>query len=160
MGFLDRQLEGLSPGQLKGEVITVDRVVGSIDQFDPEIDHWISGKRPASRRVTNPLLNRRTPLLWNCPTKDSVLELKTGPARQWLKDAFAVSKLSTSTGLLLMASLHLGPGADRLPVGHLRLMEHHFDVVPMLQLRDHRLDVLLACSTQLELPGLIVTIIV
>ena len=59
-----------------------------------------------------------------------------------------------SAGLLFVAALHVGPGPDGLPVGHLGRFQIYFRVIPLLHLGDSDLDVLLPCSRDQELFGL------
>src|SRR5207249_11993029 len=69
---------------------------------------------------------------------------------------FAIAELSAAAGLFFVASLHFRTLRDRLFVGDLRRMQHHFDAVALLQFVDDRFDVYLTRAGQQKLFGLCV----
>ena len=135
-------------------------MVRPVDQLDLKIDHRITSQRATRRRVPNPLLNRRPPLLWNCPTKYPVNKLEAFATWQRRKDTLTISKLAAPACLLLVAPLDLDTPPEGFTVWNLRRMEHHLDVVAIFQFRDDRFDVLLAGTSQLEFTGLLIMIVV
>src|SRR5579863_2491032 len=132
-------------------------MVLAIEQTHPEIDHWISGEITATPGILNAFFHRWTVVVRNRAAEDLVDEVELGAALHRLDLDPAVRELAASAGLLLVAAVTLGGLEDGFPVGNLRLVQDHIDVVAVLELGDGDLDVLLAGSRDEVFVGLGVT---
>src|SRR6185437_3256601 len=108
------------------------------------------------RALDDSLLDRRDEVPRNRPAEDLVHELKALAAWHRLHAEAAVAELPVSAGLLLVPPLHVGFAQNRLPVCHPWRAQLDLDVVPLLQLGDRNLDVLLAAAAEQELLSLLI----
>ena len=90
----------------------------------------------------------------NGAAEDFVGELEAAAAGQGLHADLAVAELAVAAGLLLVAALGLGLGADGFAIGHLGRLEGDFGVVALFEAADDGLDVRLAGAGDEELVGL------
>ena len=67
---------------------------------------------------------------------------------------FAVAELAVAAGLLFVAAVRLGFGADGFEVGNLGRLERDLGVIALFEAADDGLDVRLACAGDQELVGL------
>src|SRR5262245_11003675 len=90
-------------------------MVASVEQGHGHIDHW-EPHRPLLHRVLDALLNRRDPLLRDCPAMDLLLELEAFAATQRpdLDDHVAI--LAMAARLLLVATPLLCRFTDRFTI--------------------------------------------
>src|SRR5262245_48033623 len=116
-------------------------MIRAIDQLHLEIDQRVAGDRSRLRGFDDSFLNSRAKLLRHRTTKDLVFKQETTATRQRFKDALAISELSATTGLLLMATLHFSSLGYRFLVRDLGRMQRYFHAITFLQFFHHCFDV-------------------
>src|SRR5208283_5278993 len=114
-------------------------------------DYGIAGEKAVGRRFHYALLDRGYEVSGNRAAKHFVGKLKLRAAFERLHADPAIAELPMSASLLLVASLDVGPAADRLAIGNLGSVQFHFDAVAFLKTADNHLDVLLSAARQQEL---------
>ena len=88
------------------------------------------------------------------PPKTSLANSKPPPRGMRLHADFAVAELAVAAGLLFVAALGLGLGANGFAVGDLGRLERDFGVIALFEAADDGLDVRLAGAGDEELVGL------
>ena len=119
-------------------------MVRAVHQQHADALHRRAGELAVHHRLLDSLVDRGTEALRDDAADDLVDELVALVARERLEHDVAVAELASSAGLLLVAALGLGLAADRLEVGHPRLVELDVDAEAPLQPVDGDLDVHLA----------------
>ena len=129
-------------------------MIRTVVEHDAEIDHRKSGEVSARRRILDSFFDGRNEVLRNRAAENVVHEFELSAARQRLHLDLAIAVLAVPAGLFLVASLHVGFAANRLPIRNLGRFQIHFGVIALLQLRDDDFDVLLAGARDQKLLGL------
>ena len=129
-------------------------MIRTVIQDNSEINDRKSSQISPRRSVFNAFLNRWNIVLRNRAAENIVHELELGPARQRFHLDFAIAVLAMTAGLFFVASLHVGFAANGLAIRHLRRLQHHFGVIPLLHFGNCDFNVLLPISGNQKFFGL------
>ena len=146
--------EGQAAGHLEGHFVGVDVVITAVVDGGLEVDHRVAGEIAAGGRLDDALFDGGDEVAGDRAAEDFVAELEAAAAGHGLHANLAVAELAVAAGLLLVASLRLGLGADGFAIGHLGGLEGDFGVVALFEAADDGLDVRLARAGDEELVGL------
>ena len=145
--------EGEAAGHLERHFVGVDVVVAAVVDDDLEIDDRVAGEVAAGGGLDDAFFDGRDEVAGDGAAEDFAGELEAAAAGQGLHADFAVAELAVAAGLLLVAAMALGLGADGFAVGDLGSLEGDFGVVALLEARHDGFDVRLAGAGDEELVG-------
>ena len=131
-------------------------MVGAVDEEDADALHRRAGELAVVHRLLDPLVDGRPEALRDHAADDLVHELVADVALDRLDHDRAVAELAASAGLLLVARVRARLLADRLEIGHARLVQLDVDAEAALRALERDLDVHLAHPGEDLLPGLLV----
>ncbi len=106
-------------------------MVGAVEHGHLDVLDRVAGDDTGLHRLDDALLDRRDEAVGDHAALDRVDELEAAAGRQRLDLDVAVAELPAPAGLLLVAAVRLGPGADRLLVGHARRLQVDLDAEPL-----------------------------
>src|SRR5260370_856023 len=101
----------------------------AVEDGDSHVLHREAGERPVRDGLEHALFHRGNELSGDGAALDGVDEFETGASRQWLHAQHHFAELPGAAGLLLVAIMPLGLGADGFPIGDLRWPRHHLELV-------------------------------
>src|ERR1700675_4204945 len=101
----------------------------AVEDGDSHVLHRESGERPVRDDLQDALFHGGHELSGDGAALDGVDELETGASRQWLHAQHHFAELPGAAGLLLVAMMPLGPGADGFPVRDFRWPRHDLELV-------------------------------
>ena len=133
-------------------------MVAAVEDGDLEVDDGVAGEIAARGGFDDSLFDGGNEVARDCAAEDFVGELEAGAARQRLHANFAVAELAVAAGLLFVAAVGLGLGADGFAIGNLGRLERDLGVVALFEAADDGLDVRLAGAGDEELVGLRVAV--
>src|SRR6185369_16220657 len=121
---------------------------------DLEIDHGVAGQVSIGGSVHNALFHSRNEILGDRTSKNFIGELEIAATRERFHLDPAIAELAMTAGLLLVASLNVGPAANGFAIGDLRRFEGDVHAVAFFQAADDNFHVLLSAAGEKELAGL------
>src|SRR5579859_5364739 len=101
----------------------------AVEHGDAHVLHRKAGQRPTVDNLKDAFFHGGHELAGDGATLDGVDELETRTARQWLHAQHHFAELPGTAGLLLVAMVSLGFGADGFPIGDLRWSSHDLELV-------------------------------
>ena len=139
---------------MNDKLVGIDVVVGAVEDGDLEVDDGVAGEVAARGRLHDALFDGRDEIARDCAAENFVGEFESGSARLRLHANFAVAELAVAAGLLFVAAVGLGLGANGFEVGNLGRLKRDLSVIALFEAADDGLDVRLACAGDEELVGL------
>src|SRR5260370_24818688 len=101
----------------------------AVEDGHSHVLHRKAGQRPALDDLQDAFFRGGHELAGDGATLDGVDELETRAARQWLNAQHHFAELPGAAGLLLVAIMPLGFGADGFPISDLRWPRHDLELV-------------------------------
>ena len=138
--FFNRRTKRFAARCTETVFVTVNCVIAAVDQSHLKIDQRITGDGTTGSGFDDAFFDGGAKILRNRTAEDLVDPFETGTAFERLKYAFAIAKLSASARLFLMSALNFDLCRDGLFIRNLRRMERDFDVVPLFEFLDDRLN--------------------
>src|ERR1700709_1297836 len=101
----------------------------AVEDGDTNVLHRETAERSTSDDLEDALFHSGNELSGDRAAFHGVDEFEAGASRQWLHAQHHFTELPGAAGLLLVAIMPLGPGADRFPISDLRWPRHNLELV-------------------------------